>query len=142
MSNFNAVTGLSVPLLKKVLPIGISFYTFQILSYTVDVYRGDVKPQKSFINLAAYITMFPQLIAGPIVRYSDVESDLDQRSHSFEKAAGKQIPYEITPRRPGDIAACYADPSKAKAELNWTATRGVKEMCEDVWRWQQSEACK
>ena len=87
ISNFNAVTGLSVPLLKTVLPIGISFYTFQILSYTVDVYRGDVKPQKSFINLAAYITMFPQLIAGPIVRYSDVESDLDQRSHSFEKAA-------------------------------------------------------
>ena len=65
-----------------------------------------------------------------------------QLLHSFEKAAGKQIPYEITPRRPGDIAACYADPSKAKAELNWTATRGVKEMCEDVWRWQQSEACK
>ena len=65
-----------------------------------------------------------------------------QLLHSFEKAAGKQIPYEITPRRPGDIAACYADPSKAKAELNWTATRGVKEMCEDVWRWQQSDACK
>lgn len=65
-----------------------------------------------------------------------------QLLHSFEKAAGKEIPYEITPRRPGDIAACYADPSKAKAELNWTATRGVKEMCEDVWRWQQSEACK
>lgn len=87
ISNFNAATGLSVPLLKTVLPIGISFYTFQILSYTVDVYRGDVRPQKNFINLAAYVTMFPQLIAGPIVRYSDVENSLGSRTHSFEKAA-------------------------------------------------------
>ena len=69
IENFNAVTGLSVPLLKVALPIGISFYTFQILSYTIDVYRGQVSAQKNIINLAAYITMFPQLIAGPIVRY-------------------------------------------------------------------------
>ena len=69
IANFNAVTGLSVPLLKVALPIGISFYTFQILSYVVDVYRGDKKAQRNFINLAAYIAMFPQLIAGPIVRY-------------------------------------------------------------------------
>lgn len=55
---------------------------------------------------------------------------------AFEKAANKTIPYEIVERRPGDIAACYADPSKAKAELGWQATRGVDEMCEDVWRWQ------
>ncbi len=55
---------------------------------------------------------------------------------AFEKAANKTIPYEIVERRPGDIAACYADASKAKAELGWQATRGVDEMCEDVWRWQ------
>ena len=55
---------------------------------------------------------------------------------AFEKAANKTIPYEIVERRSGDIAACYADPSKAKAELGWQATRGVDEMCEDVWRWQ------
>lgn len=55
---------------------------------------------------------------------------------AFEKASNKTIPYEIVERRPGDIAACYADPSKAKAELGWQATRGVDEMCEDVWRWQ------
>lgn len=55
---------------------------------------------------------------------------------AFEKASNKTIPYEIVERRPGDIAVCYADPSKAKAELGWQATRGVDEMCEDVWRWQ------
>ena len=66
------------------MPIGISFYTFQILSYTIDVYRKDVKAQKNIINLACYITMFPQLIAGPIVRYSDIAKQLEERSHSFE----------------------------------------------------------
>jgi len=87
ITNFNAVTGLSLPLLKLALPIGISFYTFQMLSYTVDVYRGEVPPQKNLVDLGAYITMFPQLIAGPIVRYSDVEKQLKKRSHSFENFA-------------------------------------------------------
>ncbi len=85
--NFNAVTGLSVPLLQVALPIGISFYTFQILSYNVDVYRGDVPAQRNPINLAAYIALFPQLIAGPIVRYSHIEKELHTRTHSFEKVA-------------------------------------------------------
>ena len=87
IENFNAATGLSMPLLKIALPIGISFYTFQILSYTIDVYRGDVAAQRNFINLAAYITMFPQLIAGPIVRYADIEGSLTAREHSFRKTA-------------------------------------------------------
>ena len=87
IESFNSVTGLSVDLLRIALPIGISFYTFQILSYTVDVYRGTVKAQKNIINLGTYITMFPQLIAGPIVRYSDIETSLVERSHSFEKIA-------------------------------------------------------
>lgn len=87
ISNFNAVTGMSIPLLKIALPIGISFYTFQILSYTVDVYRGSVPAQKNYINLAAYISMFPQLIAGPIVRYSDIAKQLDYRTHSIDDAA-------------------------------------------------------
>ncbi|MBE6799735.1 MAG: MBOAT family protein [Ruminococcaceae bacterium] len=84
IENFNAVTGLSISLLRIALPIGISFYTFQILSYTIDVYRKDVPAQKNIINLAAYITMFPQLIAGPIVRYSDIAKQLEGRTHSFE----------------------------------------------------------
>ena len=87
IENFNMLTGLSVPLLRVALPIGISFYTFQILSYTVDVYRGNVPAQKNIINLAAYITMFPQLIAGPIVRYSDIEKNLTDRTHSVESFA-------------------------------------------------------
>ena len=87
ITNINNVTGLSIPLLKVTLPIGISFYTFQLLSYNVDVYRGDVPAQKNFIDLAAYIALFPQLIAGPIVRYSDVAAQLKQRTHSWDKAA-------------------------------------------------------
>ncbi len=87
ISNFNAITGLSVPLLKIALPIGISFYTFQILSYTVDVYRGEVASQKNIINFAAYVAMFPQLIAGPIVRYSDIAAQLENRTHTMEKTA-------------------------------------------------------
>ena len=56
--------------------------------------------------------------------------------HAFEKACGKTIPYQIDPRRPGDIAECYADPAKAARELNWKAERGIDEMCADSWRWQ------
>lgn len=87
ISSFNAVAGLSIPLLKIALPIGISFYTFQTVSYVVDVYRRDVKAQKNYINLAAYISMFPQLIAGPIVRYSDIAKQLVNRTHSLSDAA-------------------------------------------------------
>ncbi len=87
ISTFNSVSGFSAPLTGIALPIGISFYTFQILSYTVDVYRGDVAAQKNPINLAAYVAMFPQLIAGPIVRYSDIEKQLNNRTHSFELVA-------------------------------------------------------
>lgn len=87
IENFNAMTGLSVGLLSITLPIGISFYTFQILSYVVDVYRGDVPAQRNLINLAAYVAMFPQLIAGPIVRYSDVRDQLEERTHTLEKTS-------------------------------------------------------
>lgn len=67
------------------LPIGISFYTFQALSYVIDVYRGNVKAQKSWINFAMYISLFPQLIAGPIVKYSDIEKQLKIRTYTTEK---------------------------------------------------------
>ena len=84
LESFNAVTGLSLPLLKLALPIGISFYTFQCLSYTIDVYRGHVPAQKNLISFGAYVALFPQLIAGPIVRYVDIARQLDHRSHSLE----------------------------------------------------------
>lgn len=83
ISNINYVTGLSIPLLRISLPIGISFYTFQILSYTIDVYRKNTKAQKSLISLATYVAFFPQLIAGPIVRYVDIAEALDNRVHNF-----------------------------------------------------------
>ncbi len=84
--NLNTLTGLSLPLLKLVMPVGISFYTFQILSYTIDVYRGTVKVQKNFLNFAAYVALFPQLVAGPIVRYRTVEKELTARKHTLEDA--------------------------------------------------------
>ena len=87
ISSFNAVTGLSIPLLKIALPIGISFYTFQIVSYVIDVYRGDVSAQRNYVNLAAYISMFPQLIAVPIVRYADIAGQLENRTHSTAKTS-------------------------------------------------------
>ncbi len=85
ITNFNAVTGLSVSLLRLALPIGISFYTFQCLSYTVDVYRGNAPAQKNLISFGAYVSLFPQLIAGPIVRYVDVANELETRTHSWDK---------------------------------------------------------
>ena len=82
IENFNAATGLSVPFLRISLPIGISFYTFQTMSYNIDVYRGTVAAQKNPISLGAYVCMFPQLIAGPIVRYSHINEQLSCRSHT------------------------------------------------------------
>ena len=84
ISNVNSIFKTEFSLLGLALPIGISFYTFQTLSYTIDVYRGDAKVQKSPIRLATYVALFPQLIAGPIVRYTTVEEELSHRTHSFE----------------------------------------------------------
>ncbi len=87
IGSINGVFSSNLPLLNIALPIGISFYTFQLLSYMIDVKRGSVPAQKNFISLALYISMFPQLIAGPIVRYQDIMRELPKRSHSFDKAA-------------------------------------------------------
>lgn len=80
ITNVNAIFGSNFDLLNIALPIGISFYTFQAMSYTIDVYRDDVRVQKNLIDFGMYITMFPQLIAGPIVRYADVQDQLADRS--------------------------------------------------------------
>ena len=86
LQSFAAVTGLSIPLLKLALPIGISFYTFQCMSYVVDVYRGTAAPQKNIVTFGAYVALFPQLIAGPIVRYVDVARELENRETTMEDA--------------------------------------------------------
>lgn len=87
LENFSIATGIQIPLLKITLPIGISFYTFQIISYEIDVYRKSAKAQRNIIDLAAYISLFPQLIAGPIIRYEDIEHQLKKRRHSIEKVS-------------------------------------------------------
>ena len=85
VDSVNVMAGTDFSVRQIVLPIGISFYTFQILSYYVDVYRGEVEAEHNFIDFAAYVTMFPQLIAGPIVRFQSVQTELKQREISFGK---------------------------------------------------------
>lgn len=84
ISNINMVIRGKIDLLRLSLPIGISFYTFQMISYIIDVYRGEAKAQKSVLKLATYVALFPQLIAGPIVRYTTIASELDERKHTLE----------------------------------------------------------
>lgn len=84
ISTINNLLGTNIPYLELLLPIGISFYTFQTMSYSIDVYRGEVKAQRNFISLATYVTLFPQLIAGPIVRYSDIEKNINGRTTTFD----------------------------------------------------------
>ena len=83
----NSLTGSELGLLKLALPIGISFYTFQTMSYTIDVYRGEAKVQKNLISFGAYVTMFPQLIAGPIVQYKTIDEQLRTRKETAEQFA-------------------------------------------------------
>lgn len=84
LSNLNNWFHMDLRLLKLALPLGISFYSFQMMSYTIDVYRDDARLQKNIISLAAYLTLFPQLIAGPIVRYQTVADQIDARNESFD----------------------------------------------------------
>jgi len=84
VENINALTGLSIPVPNIKLPIGISFYTFQTISYTVDCYWGKVKPQKNFAKFLMYVSLFPQLVAGPIVRYADIAQEIDDRKTTIK----------------------------------------------------------
>ena len=84
IGSINSITGAGLSLLHIALPIGISFYTFQTMSYTIDVYRGEVAAQKNILTFATYVTLFPQLIAGPIVQYKTVEKELMHRKVTLE----------------------------------------------------------
>lgn len=126
LDSFSKATGLSIKLLGIALPIGISFYTFQMLSYTIDVYRGQVKAQRNLLNLATYIAMFPQLIAGPIVRYSDIEHSLTERAHTVERTAlgirrftlglGKKV---IIANSLGELCNVLVEPQAASVVSYW-----------------------
>ena len=85
VDNINNIFSINIPFSALALPVGISFYTFQVLSYIIDVYLQKVKVQKSIISFGAYVTMFPQLVAGPIVQYETIEEQLNYREESLEK---------------------------------------------------------
>lgn len=92
VGSFNAVAEMmGMPMFEQVmnvtLPLGISFYTFQSMSYSIDIYRGDARPIKNFIDFACYVSMFPQLVAGPIIRFQEVADQLQERTHTLEKFA-------------------------------------------------------
>lgn len=82
--NLNGIFGSNIPLLQVIMPIGISFFTFQTVGYIVDVYQGKIVASKNLLSFATYVTLFPQLVAGPIVRYQTIESELSNRHHSYE----------------------------------------------------------
>ena len=126
IQSFAAVTGLSLPLLKLALPIGISFYTFQCMSYAVDVYRGTAAPQKNIIAFGAYVALFPQLIAGPIVRYVDVARELENRTTTMDDAMagirrflvglGKKI---LLANQLGLLTEIFRDSSQKSILFHW-----------------------
>ncbi len=87
LTNINSITGAGIELLELALPIGISFYTFQTMSYTIDVYLGNADVQHNILDFGTYVTLFPQLIAGPIVRYKDVQNELNSRKETLDDVA-------------------------------------------------------
>jgi alginate O-acetyltransferase complex protein AlgI len=118
-----------VPLLQALLPVGISFYTFQSMSYTIDVYRQRVAPTTSLVDYLAYVTLFPQLIAGPIVRYQELEQQLAAREHSRERFARGVHLFVLGLAKKvvvADTLALFADPLFAlqapSASVAWTST--------------------
>ncbi len=96
VENLNAILPVEIPNPNLSLPVGISFYTFQTLSYIFDVYWGNVRAQKNIVSFAAYVTMFPQLIAGPIVRYSDLQEELDHPRKVSFPAFGEGVAWFLT----------------------------------------------
>ena len=126
LENLGALTGRPIALLKLSLPVGISFYTFQILSYTIDVYRGQAAAQKNLIDLACYVTFFPQLIAGPIVRYTDIARQLRCRDYSlaqfregtrrFLMGLGKKV---LLANLLGEICAAWRQTTDASVLFAW-----------------------
>ena len=125
------VLGTSLPLWHLALPVGISFYTFQILSYTIDLYRGDVEVQRNPVTFALYVSLFPQLIAGPIVRYRDVALELRERKHSaalayegacrFLVGLGKKV---ILANNLGLLCQSYRSSSEPSVLFAWLSAVG------------------
>ncbi|MDO4478222.1 MAG: MBOAT family O-acyltransferase [Lachnospiraceae bacterium] len=132
ISSFNQAFGGALPLLKLALPIGISFYMFQVISYMADVYRGRTEAQKNPLTLAVYIAMFPQLIAGPIVRYTDVKAALTDRQITapavsegitrFAIGLGKKV---LIANTLGELCAVYRGISEPTVLFTWLYAAAV-----------------
>lgn len=126
ISNINSILGTTIPLLKIGLPIGISFFTFQTMSYTIDVYTGRVEAQKNFASLATYVCLFPQLVAGPIVRYTDVADELTHRTTTLQDLAygvrrfvvglGKKV---LIANIMGELCVTFRDSAEANVLFYW-----------------------
>ena len=126
INNINMLIKTELPVLNVIMPIGISFYTFQIISYILDVYYGKVGRQKNVLHLATYIAMFPQLIAGPIVRYSDVNAELENRSITSEKIANgiKRFVIGLSKKvlianQLGELCQIFVDSSDKSVAFYW-----------------------
>jgi alginate O-acetyltransferase complex protein AlgI len=126
IQNINLLPRVSIPALRLALPIGISFYTFQILSYDIDLYRGNCGVQRNFFTFSTYVALFPQLIAGPIVRYVDVERELASRAHTLENFAlgarrfvaglAKKV---LIANVLGELVATYKESGSASVLFTW-----------------------
>ncbi|MBE6631326.1 MAG: MBOAT family protein [Ruminococcaceae bacterium] len=122
----NSILGTSIPFTGVPLPIGISFFTFQTMSYTIDVYRGDVHAEKNLITMATYVCLFPQLIAGPIVRYIDVARELHERDSDLDKVylgirrfvygLGKKV---LIANTMGELCAIFRDSGDKSTGFFW-----------------------
>jgi alginate O-acetyltransferase complex protein AlgI len=126
IGSLNALLGASIPLTNVELPIGISFYTFQTMSYTIDVYRGRVRAQRNLATMATFVCLFPQLIAGPIVRYSDIAQELEDRTVTLSEGAlgvrrfafglGKKV---LIANALGELCAAFRAADEKSALFYW-----------------------
>lgn len=122
----NGLLGTAIPLTKLELPIGISFFTFQTMSYSIDVYRGEAKAERNLLSFATYVCLFPQLVAGPIVRYTDISAELAQRQITVERFAlgarrfavglGKKV---LLANLLGELCAVYAGAETKTVLFAW-----------------------
>lgn len=126
IATFNTLSGAEIPLTGISLPIGISFFTFQTMSYTIDVYRGNARVQKNLVSFATYVCLFPQLIAGPIVRYTDIQDELDNRKTSrdgiaegirrFSVGLGKKV---LIANLLGELCVAFKGMEQQSVALYW-----------------------
>ena len=126
ISNVNTLLNTEIPLLRIPLPLGISFYTFQTMSYTIDVYRGEAKLQKNPLDFMSYVSMFPQLVAGPVVRYQTIADQINDRTHSLEGFAEGAVRFVIGLGKKVLIA-------NALGELNKTALTATSQSVLMYW---------